>query len=204
MKIKVSNVNTPNWKEVTVKSRIPAELEKLSEISRNIWWAWNFEATELFRDLDPELWKECGQNPVLLLERMSYEKLEALAKDKVILRRMNDVYTKFRDYMDVKPDESRPSVAYFSMEYGLSSVLKIYSGGLGVLAGDYLKEASDSNVDLCAVGFLYRYSDVVYGWTADCQLRSAELRPASYRPCDGCEWSADGSGCSLSGLLCTC
>ena len=157
MKIKVSNVNTPNWKEVTVKSRIPVELEKLSEIARNIWWAWNFEATELFRDLDPELWKECGQNPVLLLERMSYEKLEALAKDKVILRRMNEVYTKFRDYMDVKPDEQRPSVAYFSMEYGLNSVLKIYSGGLGVLAGDYLKEASDSNVDLCAVGFLYRY-----------------------------------------------
>lgn len=157
MKIQVSNVNTPNWKEVTVKSHIPAELEKLSEIARNIWWAWNFEATELFRDLDPELWKECGQNPVLLLERMSYEKLEALAKDKVILKRMNDVYTKFRDYMDVKPDAERPSVAYFSMEYGLTSVLKIYSGGLGVLAGDYLKEASDSNVDLCAVGFLYRY-----------------------------------------------
>ena len=140
-----------------MKSRIPVELEKLSEIARNIWWAWNFEATELFRDLDPELWKECGQNPVLLLERMSYEKLEALTKDKVILRRMNEVYTKFRDYMDVKPDSQRPSVAYFSMEYGLSSVLKIYSGGLGVLAGDYLKEASDSNVDLCAVGFLYRY-----------------------------------------------
>ena len=157
MKIKVSNVNTPNWKEVTVKSRIPEELEKLSEIARNIWWAWNFEATELFRDLDPELWKDCEQNPVLLLERMSYEKLEALAKDKVILRRMNEVYTKYRDYMDVKPDEQRPSIAYFSMEYGLSSVLKIYSGGLGVLAGDYLKEASDSNVDLCAVGFLYRY-----------------------------------------------
>ena len=157
MKIKVSNVNIPNWKEVTVKSRIPVELEKLSEIARNIWWAWNFEATELFRDLDPELWKECGQNPVLLLERMSYEKLEALTKDKVILRRMNEVYTKFRDYMDVRPDSQRPSVAYFSMEYGLSSVLKIYSGGLGVLAGDYLKEASDSNVDMCAVGFLYRY-----------------------------------------------
>ena len=141
MKVKVSNVNTPNWKEVTVKSRVPAELEKLSEIARNIWWAWNYEATELFRDL----------------ERMSYEKLEALSKDKVILKRMNDVYTKFRDYMDVKPDATRPSVAYFSMEYGLTNVLKIYSGGLGVLAGDYLKEASDSNVDLCAVGFLYRY-----------------------------------------------
>ena len=157
MKIKVSNVNTPNWKEVTVKSRVPAELEKLSELARNIWWAWNYEATELFRDLDPTLWKEAGQNPVLLLERMSYEKLEALSKDKVILKRMNDVYAKFRDYMDVKPDDKRPSVAYFSMEYGLNHVLKIYSGGLGVLAGDYLKEASDSNVDLCAVGFLYRY-----------------------------------------------
>ena len=157
MKIKVSNVNTPNWKEVTVKSRVPAELEKLSELARNIWWAWNYEATELFRDLDPTLWKEAGQNPVLLLERMSYEKLEALSKDKVILKRMNDVYAKFRDYMDVTPDNKRPSVAYFSMGYGLSHVLKIYSGGLGVLAGDYLKEASDSNVDLCAVGFLYRY-----------------------------------------------
>ncbi|WP_072545762.1 glycosyltransferase family 1 protein [Mediterranea massiliensis] len=157
MKIKVSNVNTPNWKDVNVKSHIPAELEKLSELARNIWWSWNYEATELFRDLDPTLWKEVGQNPVLLLERMSYAKLEALANDKVILRRMEDVYSKFRTYMDVEPDKKRPSVAYFSMEYGLNHVLKIYSGGLGVLAGDYLKEASDSNVDLCGVGFLYRY-----------------------------------------------
>ena len=157
MKIKVSNVNTPNWKNVTVKSRIPAELEKLAELSRNMWWAWNYEATELFRDLDPDLWKKVGQNPVMLLERMNYAKLEALAADKVILRRMEDVYSKFRTYMDVEPDKKRPSVAYFSMEYGLNHVLKTYSGGLGILAGDYLKEASDSNVDLCAVGFLYRY-----------------------------------------------
>ena len=192
MKIKVSNVNTPNWKEVIVKSRIPAELEKLSEISRNIWWAWNFEATELFRDLDPELWKECGQNPVLLLERMSYEKLEALAKDKVILRRMNDVYTKFRDYMDVKPDENRPSVAYFSMEYGLSSVLKIYSGGLGVLAGDYLKEASDSNVDLCAVGFLYRYGYFTQTLSMDGQqIANYEAQNFGQLPID-CVMDANG------------
>ena len=88
---------------------------------------------------------------------MNYAKLEALATDKVILRRMEDVYSKFRTYMDVEPDKNRPSVAYFSMEYGLNHVLKTYSGGLGILAGDYLKEASDSNVDLCAVGFLYRY-----------------------------------------------
>lgn len=157
MKVKVSSANTPNWRDVTVKSTVPVELEKLAEISRNIWWSWNYEATELFSDLDPELWKESGHNPVLLLERMNYEKLEALSKDKVILKRMNEVYAKFRAYLDVKPDATRPSVAYFSMEYGLTSVLKIYSGGLGVLAGDYLKEASDSNVDLCAVGFLYRY-----------------------------------------------
>ncbi len=84
MKIKVSNANTPNWKEVTVKSHIPEELKKLEEMARNIWWAWNYEATDLFRDLDPATWKEVGQNPVALLERLSYEKLEAL--DKVIVR----------------------------------------------------------------------------------------------------------------------
>jgi len=157
MKIRVSNVNNPNWIDVTVKSHIPVELKKLSELAHNIWWTWNYEAIELFNDMDPALWKEVKQNPVLLLERMSYANLEKLAKDKSILRRMNDVYAKFRAYMDVEPNKNRPSVAYFSMEYGLSHVLKIYSGGLGVLAGDYLKEASDSNVDMCAVGFLYRY-----------------------------------------------
>ena len=157
MKIKVSNANTPNWKEVTVKSHIPEELKKLEEMARNIWWAWNYEATDLFRDLDPATWKEVGQNPVALLERLSYEKLEALTQDKVIVKRMNDVYAKFKAYVDAKPDSKRPSVAYFCMEYGLTHVLKIYSGGLGILAGDYLKEASDSNVDMCGVGFLYRY-----------------------------------------------
>ena len=157
MKIKVSNANAPVWKDVTVKSRIPEELKKLEEMARNIWWAWNYEATELFKDLDAEAWKEAGQNPVVLLERLSYEKLEELAADKAIIKRMNDVYAKFRAYMDVKPDSKRPSVAYFCMEYGLTHVLKIYSGGLGILAGDYLKEASDSNVDMCGVGFLYRY-----------------------------------------------
>ena len=157
MKIKASNSNGISWKEVNVKSRIPEELSKLAELSRNIWWAWNHEARELFRDLDEDLFEEVGQNPVLLLERLSYERLEELAKDELILARMDAVYKMFRDYMDVEPDHKRASVAYFCMEYGLNHVLKIYSGGLGVLAGDYLKEASDSNVDMCAVGFLYRY-----------------------------------------------
>ena len=157
MKIKASNSNTASWKTVTVKSRIPEELQKLEELARNMWWAWNHDARSLFRNLDEDLFEEVGGNPVLLLERLSFEKMEKLAQDKAILKKMNDVYSAFRKYMDVAPDAKRPSVAYFCMEYGLNQVLKIYSGGLGILAGDYLKEASDSNVDMCAVGFLYRY-----------------------------------------------
>ena len=157
MKIKVSNANSPAWKEVNVKSHIPAELACLSEMARNIWWSWTPEARDMFKSLNPTLWKECGQNPVLLLERLSYETLEELAKDEAVLARIKKVYKQFRAYMDVKPNAERPSVAYFCMEYGLTHVLRIYSGGLGVLAGDYLKEASDSNVDMCAIGFLYRY-----------------------------------------------
>ena len=157
MKIKVSNSNAPAWKEVNVKSHIPAELACLSEMARNIWWSWTPEARDMFKSLNPALWKECGHNPVLMLERLSFEALVELSKDEAVLARINGVYKMFREYMDVKPNAERPSVAYFCMEYGLTHVLRIYSGGLGVLAGDYLKEASDSNVDMCAVGFLYRY-----------------------------------------------
>ncbi|MBP3245128.1 MAG: alpha-glucan family phosphorylase [Bacteroidaceae bacterium] len=157
MKIKASNSNTPNWKEVNVKSRVPEELSKLSELAHNMWWSWNHEATDLFKSLDEDLWKQVGQNPVLMLERLSFEKLSDLAKNKSVIKKVDEVYSIFRQYMDVEPDKKRASVAYFCMEYGLSHVLKIYSGGLGILAGDYLKEASDSNVDMCAVGFLYRY-----------------------------------------------
>ncbi|KAA6329255.1 Glycogen phosphorylase [termite gut metagenome] len=157
MKIKVSNVNTPNWREITVHSRFPEKLQKLFEISQNIWWSWNYEALDLFKELNADIWRESGHNPVFLLKRMSYEELERLAKREDIIHKLDNVYTKFDEYMNVKPDAKRASVAYFSMEYGLNNILKIYSGGLGVLAGDYLKEASDSNVDLCGVGFLYRY-----------------------------------------------
>lgn len=157
MKIKASNTNSANWREISVKSTLPKELEKLGELARNMWWSWNHEARELFREIDEDAWKASGQNPVVLLDRLSYDKLEEMAKDKALLGKMDAVYSMFRAYMDVKPDSKRPSVAYLCMEYGLNQVLKIYSGGLGVLAGDYLKEASDSNVDMCAVGFLYRY-----------------------------------------------
>ncbi len=157
MKIKADYVNAPQWKELVVKSTLPEELKCLDEIAHNLWWVWNFEARDLYRDLDPELYSKVKHNPVLLLERLSYERKEEIVKDKELMKRIKSVYKMFRDYMDVKPDATRPSVAYFCMEYGIHSALKIYSGGLGMLAGDYVKEASDSNVDMCAVGFLYRF-----------------------------------------------
>ncbi|MBR3858381.1 MAG: alpha-glucan family phosphorylase [Bacteroidaceae bacterium] len=157
MKIKASNANQPSWKSVIVKASVPAELSKLEELAHNMWWVWNYEARDLFRDLDPELYSTVKHNPVALLERLSFSRKEEIVKDKKLMKRINDVYALFRKYMDVEPDHKRPSVAYFCMEYGIHSALKIYSGGLGMLAGDYVKEASDSNVDLCAVGFLYRY-----------------------------------------------
>ncbi len=157
MKVKTNCVNAPVWRDINVKSRIPESLKMLEVMARNIWWAWNDEATELFKSLDADLWQEVGQNPVLLLERLNYEKLEALSTDKEVLNNIHKVYADFDAYMKEKPNPNRPSVAYFCMEYGMTAVLKIYSGGLGILAGDYLKEASDSNVDMCAIGFLYRY-----------------------------------------------
>ena len=157
MKLKTSNANVPAWHEVSVRPSVPAALKKLEEIARNIWWSWNPAATALFRNIDIDLWREVQHNPVLFLERLGYERMVELSKDRKLIEAMNSVYDTFRDYMEVKPDTTRPSVAYFCMEYGLSNVLKIYSGGLGVLAGDYMKEASDSNVDMVGIGFLYRH-----------------------------------------------
>ena len=157
MKIKADYVNTPQWKELTVKSRLPEQLKCLDELAHNLWWAWDYEARDLFKSLDEALYEEVQHNPVVLLERLSYERKEAIVKDKSLMKKVKDVYAKFRAYMDVKPNKERASVAYFCMEFGITQVLKIYSGGLGILAGDYLKEASDSNVDMCGVGFLYRY-----------------------------------------------
>ena len=157
MKIKADYSNQPQWKEVNVKSSLPKELTCLDELARNMWWAWNYEARNMWKSLDEPLYEEVSHNPVLMLERLSYERKQAIVKDKVIMKKVKDVYKKFCDYMSEKPDSKRPSVAYFCMEYGLNQVLKIYSGGLGMLAGDYVKEASDSNVDMCAIGFMYRF-----------------------------------------------
>ncbi|WP_300130470.1 alpha-glucan family phosphorylase [uncultured Barnesiella sp.] len=157
MKVQVSNTNTPNWRDITVKSQVPAELSCLAVLAKNLWWSWNSEAKNLFKSIDKDLWKAVHENPVLFLQRIGYERLEEITKDKQLMHDIKEVYDHFEKYLQVEKRKDVPSISYFSMEYGLSHVLKIYSGGLGILAGDYLKEASDSNVDMTAVGFLYRY-----------------------------------------------
>ena len=157
MKVQVSNTNTPNWRDITVKSQVPAELNCLAVLAKNLWWSWNSEAKNLFKSIDKDLWKAVHENPVLFLQRIGYERLEEITKDKQLMHDIKEVYDHFEKYLQVEKRKDVPSISYFSMEYGLNHVLKIYSGGLGILAGDYLKEASDSNVDMTAVGFLYRY-----------------------------------------------
>ena len=157
MQVKVSEVNQPSWHEMTIHANLPENLKKLQEIAYNLWWVWNSDAKNLFRDIDIDAWHRAQSNPVMLLNVISFDRMMELSQDKTFMKRLDDVYAQFRAYMDEPRDAKKPSIAYFSMEYGLTHVLKIYSGGLGILAGDYLKEASDCNVDMTAIGFLYRY-----------------------------------------------
>ena len=157
MKVKVSNVNQPVWKECNIRAKLPAELSKLQELAYNLWWSWNGDAKDLFRYIDTEAWHRANSNPVVLLNILSYDRMVELSKDTEFMNHLNAVYADFRAYMDAPKDKKKPTIAYFSMEYGLTHVLKIYSGGLGILAGDYIKEASDCNIDMTAIGFLYRY-----------------------------------------------
>ena len=107
MKIKADYANAPQWKELTVKSSLPEQLKCLDEIAHNMWWVWNYEARDLFRDLDPEIYHDVKHNPVMLLERLTYDRKEAILKDKALMKRIKDVYAQFRAYMDVKPDSKR-------------------------------------------------------------------------------------------------
>lgn len=157
MKLQVSNTNAPAWRDIMVKSDLPSKLKPLEVMSRNLWWVWNSEGKSLFRDLNPDLWRAVGENPVMLLQRLDFDRLQEIINDEDLMARIDAVYSDFKAYIKVPMRKDIPSVSYFSMEYGLCNALKIYSGGLGVLAGDYIKEASDSCVDMTAVGFLYRY-----------------------------------------------
>ena len=179
MKLPVSKTNAPVWRDVTVKAELPAQLKPLEEMARNLWWVWNSEGKSLFRDLNPDLWRATGENPVMLLQQLTSERIDEILADKVMMDRIAQVYNKMREYLARPMRKDIPSVAYFSMEYGLCNCLKIYSGGLGVLAGDYIKEASASCVDMTAVGFLYRYGYFTQTLSVDGQ-QIAKYEPQNF------------------------
>lgn len=140
-----------------VTRHLPSALSGLETLCKNLWWCWNDDAKALFKSIDSEIWHQSGHNPMEILDRVSLKKYNELAEDADFLSRLSAVMDNFNAYMAKKAERKEPSIAYFCMEYGLDASLKIYSGGLGILAGDYLKETSDMNVNLVAVGLLYRY-----------------------------------------------
>ncbi len=141
-------------RKIEVFNKLPPQLDKLNRLTEdNLWWSWNSEGGELFSALDPELWEKCGRNPTTFLSILPATKLEEAAKSRAYLDRLDSLVARSTRETAAK---SRPEIAYFCMEYGLSHLLRIYSGGLGILAGDYLKTASDMGVPLCAFGLAYR------------------------------------------------
>jgi starch phosphorylase len=150
----------------TVRTVLPEPLQALGELALNLRWSWHPETRELFRSVDPEVWESAGRDPVRLLGEVPAQRLAALAADRRFLRRLGDAAEDLRDYLstprwyqDQEEDTGdRPAaVAYFSPEFGITATLPQYSGGLGILAGDHLKSASDLGVPLIGVGLLYRH-----------------------------------------------
>ena len=150
-------VSEPVWRTASIKPNLPEELKGLETLSKNIWWEWNPQAIELFRKIDEKLWIKSERNPVILLKEVDYYRLKELVDDYNFMSFYHKVYEDFQKYVNTPKRTDIPTIAYFSMEYGLTNTLKIFSGGLGILAGDYLKQASDNNVNLVGVGLLYRY-----------------------------------------------
>lgn len=146
-----------DWRKILITINLPEVLKPLQILANNLWWAWNYEAEELFASIDKQLWIKHQHNPISMFESLSTERYKELENDAVFLKKLNKIYGDFQTYMAKKREVSGEKVAYFSMEYGLHDSLKIFSGGLGMLAGDYLKQASDSNVNLIGIGLLYRY-----------------------------------------------
>ena len=179
MKLQVSNTNSPVWREITVKSELPAKLKELEDLAKNLWWVWNSEGKTLFHDLDPELWRATGENPVMMLQKIDHERYEEIMNDEAMMQRIQCVVASFKNYMSQPMRTDVPSIAYFSMEYGLCACLKIYSGGLGILAGDYIKQASDSRVDMTAVGFLYKHGYFTQTLSVDGQ-QMANYEPQNF------------------------
>ena len=149
--------NQPSWNSVVVSRHLPEKLKDLEVLSRNLWWCWNESAKDLFKLVDASLWESTNNNPIEMLGRVSTSRYRELEHDNKFLAELGRVMDEFNGYMALKKDRKDPSIAYFCMEYGLDTSLKIYSGGLGILAGDYLKETSDMNVNLVGIGLLYRF-----------------------------------------------
>lgn len=147
----------PIWNKVLVKPGIPERFNGLKRLSRNLWWTWQPHATELFRMIDPIQWETLNHNPIALIESLTVKQMLQLERNEAFTSKLDKIYEEFEAYMKMASEKPKHQVAYFSMEYGLHDTVQIFSGGLGILAGDYLKEASDSNVNLIAVGLLYRY-----------------------------------------------
>jgi starch phosphorylase len=147
----------------TVFTKIPDRLKPLEELAYNLWFAWNTEAVELFQRLDPRLWDKTRHNPVLLLSRLSPGRLAALEGDEAFLASMHRVYDNFKEYLERpyfnnnRQTKPKSLIAYFSAEYGLTDCLPFFHGGLGVLAADHLKSASDLNLPMVGVGLLYQF-----------------------------------------------
>jgi glycogen phosphorylase/synthase len=150
-------VDKPEWKKVLIQQRIPENLAALERLAKNLWWSWNYEGSELFELINKERWYELNFNPIALIESLSFNELQDLSNNQKFVNKLAQVTTAFDAYMALASEKPKEQVAYFSMEYGLHDTLKIFSGGLGMLAGDYLKEASDSNYNIIGIGLLYRY-----------------------------------------------
>ena len=148
--------NQPIWRNIFVEFKIPEKLKALETLSKNLWWTWNHEACDLFESLAPEEWQSTGCNPIALMNSLSYERWQELEKNTAFLKNLELVHQNFLAYIN-KQKKQGPEITYLSMEYGLHTSLKLYSGGLGILAGDYLKEASDANLNMTGIGLLYRY-----------------------------------------------
>ena len=153
------------FNKITVRPQLPKRIDKLYDISYNLWWSWNTEFLKLFKEIDIDLWEESNKNPIKFLRTVSQEKLENIAKDDEFLEKYDEVVKHFEDYMNTKstwyskryPNNTNDLIAYFSAEYGLDETVAIYSGGLGILSGDHMKSASDMGIPMVGVGLLYKH-----------------------------------------------
>jgi glycogen phosphorylase len=153
----------PSVRSFTILPALPDSLQELETLARNMFWAWNSQFVEVFKRIDASLWTQCGHNPVKLLGSVSQTRLEALAKNESFLVELKRAGETLRSYLHgptwyekVTAGMAKPLIAYFSAEFGLHECLPIYAGGLGILAGDHLKSASDLGIPLVGVGLMYQ------------------------------------------------